>query len=213
MIGGGIFLVPNLVARSLPSAPMIAGVWILAGAISLIGALACAELGAAFPSTGGQYVFLREAYGPFAAFLCGWSSFTVTRGAQSAWAAVVFSIYFSYLVPMTPVESKLVSLTVLAIFTWVNYRGAKLGAMFMNSFSLAKVVGAFVIIIPAILFGGHATAAAAPPVAGASLSSFGVALIACLLAYDGWVQLSFVAGESATRSATWCVRWRSARSA
>ena len=195
MIGGGIFLVPNLVARSLPSAPMIAGVWILAGAISLIGALACAELGAAFPSTGGQYVFLREAYGPFAAFLCGWSSFTVTRGAQSAWAAVVFSIYFSYLVPMTPVESKLVSLTVLAIFTWVNYRGAKLGAMFMNSFSLAKVVGAFVIIIPAILFGGHAAAAATPAVPSASLSSFGVALIACLLAYDGWVQLSFVAGE------------------
>ena len=195
MIGGGIFLVPNLVARSLPSAPMIAGVWILAGAISLIGALACAELGSAFPSTGGQYVFLREAYGPFAAFLCGWSSFTVTRGAQSAWAAVVFSIYFSYLVPLTPVESKLVSLTVLAIFTWVNYRGAKLGAMFMNSFSLAKVVGAFVIIIPAILFGSHAAAAATPAVPGASLSSFGVALIACLLAYDGWVQLSFVAGE------------------
>src|SRR5579863_6539630 len=99
MIGGGIFLVPNLVARSLPSAPMIAGVWVLAGAISLIGALACAELGAAFPSTGGQYVFLREAYGPFAAFLCGWSSFTVTRGAQSAWSAVVFSMYASYLVP------------------------------------------------------------------------------------------------------------------
>jgi len=129
MIGGGIFLVPNLVARSLPSVPMILGVWVLAGAISLIGALACAELGAAFPSTGGQYVFLREAYGPFAAFLCGWSSFTVTRGAQSAWSAVVFSMYASYLVPMGPLASKLLSLTVLAIFTRVNYRGAKLGAI------------------------------------------------------------------------------------
>ena len=71
MIGGGIFLVPNLVARSLPSAPMIMAVWVAAGAVSLLGALACAELGAAFPATGGQYVFLREAYGPGAAFLCG----------------------------------------------------------------------------------------------------------------------------------------------
>jgi APA family basic amino acid/polyamine antiporter len=61
MIGGGIFLVPNLVARSVPSMPMIIGVWTFAGAVSLIGALACAELGAAFPATGGQYVFLREA--------------------------------------------------------------------------------------------------------------------------------------------------------
>src|SRR5215467_3129876 len=71
MIGGGIFLVPNLVARSLPSIPMIMSVWVLAGVISFFGALACAELGAAFPSTGGQYVFLREAYGQAAAFLCG----------------------------------------------------------------------------------------------------------------------------------------------
>jgi APA family basic amino acid/polyamine antiporter len=195
MIGGGIFLVPNLVARSLPSVPMILGVWVLAGAISLIGALACAELGAAFPSTGGQYVFLREAYGPFAAFLCGWSSFTVTRGAQSAWSAVVFSMYASYLVPMGPLASKLLSLTVLAIFTRVNYRGAKLGAIIMNSFTLAKVAGAFVIIVPALLLGGHAGHIAASTVPGASVSSFGVALIACLLAYDGWVQLSFVAGE------------------
>jgi APA family basic amino acid/polyamine antiporter len=195
MIGGGIFLVPNLVARSLPSVPMILGVWVLAGAISLVGALACAELGAAFPSTGGQYVFLREAYGPFAAFLCGWSSFTVTRGAQSAWSAVVFSMYASYLVPMGPLASKLLSLTVLAIFTWVNYRGAKLGAVIMNGLTLAKVVGAFVIIIPALLLGGHAGHTSASTVPGASVSSFGVALIACLLAYDGWVQLSFVAGE------------------
>ena len=194
MIGGGIFLVPNLVARSLPSAPMILGVWVLAGAVSLVGALACAELGAAFPSTGGQYVFLREAYGPFAAFLCGWSSFTVTRGAQSAWAAVVFSMYASYLVPMGPVASKILSLTVLAIFTWVNYRGAKLGAIIMNSFTLAKVAGVLIIVVAAFAF-GHRAPAAAAAVPASSISSFGVALIACLLAYDGWVQLSFVAGE------------------
>jgi APA family basic amino acid/polyamine antiporter len=195
MIGGGIFLVPNLVARSLPSMPMIMAVWVLAGVVSLLGALACAELGAAFPATGGQYVFLREAYGPLAAFLCGWSLFTVSRSAQVAWMSVVFSIYVSYMVALGPLESKLLSLAVLAVFTWANYRGVKLGARIQNSFTLAKVAGALIIIAAALLLGGHARHSASLPAGGISLSSFGVALIACLLAYDGWVQLTFVAGE------------------
>jgi len=196
MIGGGIFLVPNLVARSLPSVAMITTVWIVAGVISLLGALACAELGAAFPSTGGQYVFLREAYGPLTGFLCGWTFFTVSRSAQLAWLSVVFSLYVSYLLPMNAVASKLLSLAVLGIFTWVNYRGARAGAFVQNSFTLAKVVGALIIVAAALLLGGHAThGVTASALAQPSLSSFGVALVACLLAYDGWVQLSFVAGE------------------
>ena len=199
MIGGGIFLVPNLVARSLPSMPMIMTVWLLAGVVSLVGALACAELGAAFPATGGQYVFLREAYGPAAAFLCGWSLFTVARSAQVAWLAVVFSIYAGYFVPLGSF-SKPLSLAVLALFTWVNYRGVKFGALVQNSFTLVKIVGILVIVAGAFLLGGHTaqnamSAAAAQHVSGNSLSSFGVALVACLLSYDGWVQLSFVAGE------------------
>ncbi|MBV9503330.1 MAG: amino acid permease [Acidobacteriaceae bacterium] len=200
MIGGGIFLVPNLVARSLPSMPMIMAVWVLAGAVSLLGALACAELGAAFPATGGQYVFLREAYGPAAAFLCGWSLFTVARTAQTAWLAVVFSIYLGYFVHLGHFVSKLVSLAVLAIFTWVNYRGVKFGTLVQNSFTLAKVVGLLLIIAAALLLGGHAGHTpiftyAPQRVSAISFSSFGVALIACLLGYDGWVQLTFVAGE------------------
>jgi APA family basic amino acid/polyamine antiporter len=195
MIGGGIFLVPNLVARSLPSIPMIMGVWVLAGVVSFFGALACAELGAAFPSTGGQYVFLREAYGPATAFLCGWSLFTVARSAQVAWMSVVFSIYASYLVPFGPLVSKLLSLAVLAAFASVNYHGVRLGAVVQNSFTVAKVAGVLIIVAAALLYGAHVEHHAQPGVAGISLSSFGVALIACLLGYDGWVQLSFVAGE------------------
>lgn len=194
-IGGGIFLVPNLVARSLPSIPMILSAWMLAGVISLFGALACAELGAAFPKTGGQYVFIREAYGPAAAFLCGWSLFTVSRSAQVAWMSVVFSIYASYLVPLGPQASKLLSLAILAAFAWVNYRGVKLGAIVQNSFTLAKVVGVLIIVAAALLLGPHAGHYTKPGIPSISLSSFGVALIACLLAYDGWVQLTFVAGE------------------
>ncbi len=195
VIGGGIFLVPNLVARSVPSMPAIMGVWVLAGVVSLLGALGCAELGAAFPATGGQYVFLREAYGPLVAFLCGWSLFTVARSAQVAWMSVVFSMYVSYIVPLGPRQSKLLSLVVLAVFTWVNYRGVRFGARVQNSFTVAKVVGILIIIASALVLGPHFSRLTAPAVSGISLSNFGVALIACLLAYDGWVQLTFVAGE------------------
>ncbi|HEY1340249.1 MAG TPA: amino acid permease [Bryobacteraceae bacterium] len=195
IIGGGIFLVPNLVARSLPSIPAILGIWIFAGAVSFLGGLACAELGAALPNTGGQYVFLREAYGPFMGFLCGWSSFTVARTAQISWLAVTLAIYVSYFVPLGAVASKVLGLAAIALFTWINYRGVSAGALAQKIFTSAKLAGLLLIIGSAFLLGGRAPVnepAAAPPI---SLAAFGVALIACLLAFDGWVQLSFVAGE------------------
>jgi APA family basic amino acid/polyamine antiporter len=194
VIGGGIFLVPNLVAQNVPSTISILGTWLFAGVVSFFGALACAELGAAMPATGGQYVFVREAYGPMAGFLCGWTNFLIARGAQSAWLAVVLSIYISYFHPFGPVASKAISVAAIVFFTLVNYRGVSLGALVQKSFALAKLVGILVIVGRAFLF-GHAHGSAPAPVAPITLSSFGVALIACLLAYDGWVQMSFVAGE------------------
>jgi APA family basic amino acid/polyamine antiporter len=194
VIGGGIFLVPNLIAQNLTSATWIMGVWIFAGIVSFFGALACAELGAAMPSTGGQYVFIREAFGPLAGFLCGWTNFLVARTAQSAWLAVVLSIYISYFHPFGPVASKVISVAAIALFTLVNYRGVSLGALVQKSFTLAKLVGILAIVGSAFLF-GHPSAAPVAAATPITLSSFGVALIACLLAYDGWVQMSFVAGE------------------
>jgi basic amino acid/polyamine antiporter, APA family len=195
-IGGGIFLVPNLVARELNSAGAILSVWIFAGVISFFGALACAELGTAIPSTGGQYVFLREAYGPLIGFLCGWTMFVVARTAQVAWMAVTMALYVSYFVPLSPLASKLLGIGAIAVFTAINYRGVAAGAFVQNIFTLAKVAGLLVIIVAAFLWRGHAQAAQIAAAGGGfSLRSFGVALIACVLAYDGWVQLSFVAGE------------------
>src|SRR5579864_7780621 len=123
VIGGGIFLVPNLIARELKSATAILAVWVFAGVISFFGALACAELGTALPATGGQYVFLREAYGPLAGFLCGWSMFLVARTAQVSWMAVTFSLYIAYFVPLTPWESKLLGIGAIVLFAAINYRG------------------------------------------------------------------------------------------
>jgi APA family basic amino acid/polyamine antiporter len=195
VIGGGIFLVPNLIARNLTTSTSILSVWIFAGVVSFFGALACAELGAAFPSTGGQYVFLREAYGPLGGFLCGWTMFLVARTAQVAWLAVILTFYVSYFVPLNPVQSKLLGVAAILIFAAINYRGVSAGAWVQKGFTFAKVAGLLIIVVSALLYRGVAPPATHAIEVPFSFTHFGVALIACLLAYDGWVQMSFVAGE------------------
>jgi basic amino acid/polyamine antiporter, APA family len=195
IIGAGIFLVPNLIAGQLQTPGRIVGVWIFAGVISFFGALACAELGTTFPATGGQYVFLREIYGPLIGFLCGWSMFIVARTAQVAWLAVTMTLYVSYFIPMSTGVAKLLGLAALALFTAINYWGVSAGALVQKIFTLAKVAGLLLIIAIAFLWRGGSSDTHAVVTSGWSLSHFGVALIACVLACDGWVQLSFVAGE------------------
>lgn len=195
IIGSGIFLVPNLVARSLSSPAAIIAVWIFSGILSFFGALAYAELGAMIPDTGGQYVFLREAYGPLFGFLCGWTYFFVVISAAVAWLSISFANYLGYFVPLTPLTSKLVAVLLILTITLVNYRGVVAGAAVQNVFTFLKIAGLAVLVASAFLY--HAPTAPAAPAASApfSLQAFGVAMISCLLSYDGWVALSFVAGE------------------
>src|SRR5438132_667793 len=162
VIGGGIFVVPNLVARSLPTEGLILSAWIFAGVVSFFGALACAELGSAIPATGGQYVFLRESYGPFAGFLCGWTMFVVARTAQVAWLAVTISLYTGYLVPMGLLAAKILALGALATFTLINYCDVQAGALVQKCFTFAKLAGLVVIISAAFLASPHAAAAPLP---------------------------------------------------
>src|SRR5437016_9711668 len=121
VIGSGIFVLPNLIARNLPSSVAILTAWIVSGVLSFFGALAYAELGAMMPATGGQYVFLREAFGPLGGFLCGWSFFLTARSGGIAVVAVGFSIYLSYFIKLTPVLSKPVSCGLILFLSWVNY--------------------------------------------------------------------------------------------
>ena len=195
VIGAGIFLVPNLVARELKSATAILAVWALAGVVSLFGALACAELGTGLPATGGQYVFLREAYGPLIGFLYGWSMFLVARTSQIAWMAVTLALYVSYFVPLSASASKLLGVGAIAVFTAINYWGVTAGALVQKIFTMAKILGLLVIIASTLLWSGKEASQSHGMRGEFSLGSVGVALIACVLAYDGWVQLSFVAGE------------------
>src|SRR5579863_7975866 len=128
VIGSAIFIVPSALARSLPSTGLILAAWLVGGLLTFFGALAYAELGAMMPATGGQYVYLREAYGPLVGFLSGWASFLVIQSGAIATVCAGFSIYLSYFVKLSPIEARLASVLLIAVLTAVNYRGVRLGA-------------------------------------------------------------------------------------
>jgi len=173
---------------------MILLVWIVTGALSFFGALAYAELGAMIPSTGGQYVFLRDSYGPLWGFLCGWSFILAIYSGANATLAVGFATYLSYFVNLTPLLFKLAAVALVAILTFVNYRGVELGAATQRFFTLLSVSG-LVAIIGSALLSRQSTAIEWSLPASIPWSHFGVAMIACLWAYEGWSSVSFVAGE------------------
>jgi APA family basic amino acid/polyamine antiporter len=192
VIGSGIFVLPNLIARSLPSASAILAVWVVAGVLSFFGALAYAELGALLPATGGQYVYLREAYGPLCAFLCGWTFMLAVLAGGSAWLAVTFSIYAGYFLPLTAAAAKTLSIALIAVLSAVNYVGVNEGAWVQRIFTGLKIVGLLVLIGAGLFSPNRAAPSAAPALA---TMHFGVAMAACLMAYNGWSYVSFVAGE------------------
>ncbi len=195
VIGSAIFLVPASIARTLPSATIILLLWTLSGALSFFGALAYAELGAMIPATGGQYVYLREAYGPLLGFLSGWAAFLVIQTGAIATLAAGFSIYLAYFIPIGPVGSKLASVLLIALLTLVNYRGVRLGAGVQRLFTFLKVAGIAVVVVSAFIGPRHIETASAAVSPEFAWTRFGAAMIACLWAYEGWSSLSFVAGE------------------
>src|SRR5579859_1894189 len=196
VIGAGIFLVPRLVAQALPSPPMILAVWISSGVLCFFGGLAYAEMGAMMPETGGQYIYLRECYGPLAGFLCGWTFTLVVLSAAMAWLAVSFSITLGYFLPLGALSSKLIALALIITLSAVNYRGIRLGATVQNLLTVLKVLGLAIVAGSAFLPGrGAAAADWSIPRGGLSWTAVGVAMVPVVLCYDGWPSVSNVAGE------------------
>lgn len=197
IIGSGIFLVPHDVAQHVGSVGSLLLVWIVGGILSLAGALSLAELGAAKPDAGGVYVYLRQAYGGVFAFIYGWAALVVIESGSIATLAVAFGIYGSVFLPLTSLEQKLVASCVIALLTLVNIFGVRKGAAVQALFMFAKLSG-LAIIMGYALFGAATvseTATGSLPAPVTSLSSFGVALIGVLWAYQGWHILSYAAGE------------------
>ena len=198
VIGSGIFLLPNVIARNLPSGPVIIAVWVVSGILSFFGALAYAELGAMMPDTGGQYVYLREAFGPACAFVCGWVFVLAVTPGGIAFLAVGFSIYLAHFIPLTPTLRTVASLSIVVVLSAINYVGVRESAWVQRIFTAAKIGGLALVIGAAFLAPHAAPATAEIGGVGAiafSYSGIGFAMTACLMAYNGWSFVSFVAGE------------------
>jgi APA family basic amino acid/polyamine antiporter len=198
IIGSGIFINPYVVAQQVPHKLAILGVWALGGLIALAGAFIYAELAAQFETSGGQYVYLREAFHPSVAFMYGWALLLVTQTGGMAAVAVTFAKYALELLgaPATDTNSALVAVVVLAFLTVVNCLGVRAGGTLQNVFMVLKIAAIAGLVVSGLTMGGAAaeTAPTAPP-AGNLLLAFGAALIPVLFAYGGWQTASFVAGE------------------
>jgi len=197
IIGSGIFLVPHNVAMHVGTPGSLFAVWVVGGLLSLAGALSLAELGAALPEAGGVYVYLREAYGKSFAFLYGWGMLVVIHSGSVATLAVAFGIYSGAFLPLGPLERKLLAAAVVAVLTAVNVLGVRPGSAVQTLFTFTKLAGLVIIVASAVFVRGvrPLTASLPLPTPRTTVSSFGVALIGVLWAYEGWHMLSFTAGE------------------
>ena len=216
IIGSSIFLTAKDIAGPLPQPMLFLLVWVIGGVISLFGCVAFAELGSMFPESGGQYIYLREAYGDLTAFLYGWMLFAVANGgtiaalsvASAAYTGQVFPIVsqehvvFS-LVGVTITRAHVFGLVLIAALTYVNVVGLRWGTLLQNLSTWTKfaAMAAFVVLGFAVgkgdwaHFHSHGVGLTMGLHPTQLISVMGVALIAVFWAYDGWVYITWVAGE------------------
>jgi basic amino acid/polyamine antiporter, APA family len=216
IIGSSIFLTAKDIATPLPQPFLFLLVWVLGALISLCACFAFAEMGSMFPDSGGQYVYLREAYGDLPAFLYGWMLFAVANGGTIAALGVASAAYMGEIIPIisqqhvvwsvagiTLTRAHLVGLVLIAVLTYVNVVGLRWGALMQNASTWTKfsAMAAFVVLGFAIGKGnwihfssqGQSFTLGLSP--GQLISAMGVGLIAVFWAYDGWVYITWVAGE------------------
>jgi len=217
VIGSGIFLTTGIMARSIPSPGLILLAWLVGGLLTLAGALTYGELGAALPEAGGQYVYLREAFGSLVAFLFGWVLFLVYMTGGIAALALAFSEYIGSFFPLLSPQQVIFSLNeghflhyslssgqllgvgLIIFLTLVNFRGLIFGKTLQNFLTVIKIGVVIGLIILGISLGKGQTFSLNWHPAQLSftqlLSGFGVAIIAVSWAFDGWNNVNFVAGE------------------
>lgn len=200
MIGSGVFKKIVPMAQTLPDQPLIVAAWIVAGIITMFGAITYAGLATMTTDTGGVYEYLRLIYGDFISFLFGWSSFMIFGGGALAALAFVFSQSVNTLLPLPFSDWGIKLLAVLTIWllTWFNCRGIRKGGILNNIVTSAKILGILFLIVSAILFVGK-TDPVAPHIAKMSdtawFSAFFGAMLSALWAYDGWANITYITGE------------------
>lgn len=224
MIGSGIFKKPALLAQQLGSPTIMLMVWIAAGLITLCGALATAELAAAIPKSGGPYAYFHKIFGPFVAFLYGWSCLLVIQSGSIASIAYVFSEYLGRLVtlprldeaieksfslhivgvgtiyPLADLGVKAVTILLIGLLTWVNIRGARFGGGIQLVMTQLKVLAIMALVVAGLSLGDQL----ATNFSGAQLpatvdlgwwATAAASMAGAFWAYDGWLNSTFIAGE------------------
>jgi APA family basic amino acid/polyamine antiporter len=196
MIGSGIFTTSGFIARNVGSPWLLFGVWFAGGLISITGALAYAELGAAMPEAGGEYVYLREAYGPLIAYLSGWTSLFVGFSGAIAAGALAFVGYLHGFVPgfeTSATMDKVVALLALWTIAASHVYGIGTSSVLQRSLAATTVAAIVTLVGAGFLFGRGSVAnfASSAPING----SVAVSLILVLFAYSGWNAAAYVAGE------------------
>ncbi len=220
IIGSGIFLVPATIAGHLHAMGPIMLVWIVAGLLTLFGALTLAELSAVLPQAGGPYNYLSHSYGRIWGFLFSWNDFFINKAGSAAAIAVAFATYLGYFIPTINPKNvfftfessifgpsfgfgfgwvQLIAITTILLVTVINVRGVKFGGWVMNIFTSAKVLALLGLIIAVFVSGrgdAHNFLPWWPDHWGSEMfSAFGLAMISALWAYDGWIDVTLTAGE------------------
>ena len=197
IVGAGIFINPAEVARHVATPALIVGVWLIGGAIAIAGAFVYAELAARRPEVGGQYAYLRDAWGPLPAFLYGWSLLLVIQSGGMAAVAITFARYFLDLTHL-PLADGVVAAAALALLTAINCLGVRAGSNVQSGLMLLKILAiAAMVVCGLMLAGAYAESAPAPagmPERG-MIGAIGAALTPVMFAYGGWQTASFVAAE------------------
>jgi APA family basic amino acid/polyamine antiporter len=209
IIGSGIFLVPAEMMQAVGSAKLVYLAWLVGGLLSFFGALTYAELGAMKPQAGGEYVYVRDGYGPLAGFLYAWTWFIIAKPASIATVTIglvrilgtfpVFAFFSNNVItqPLSVSYGQLVAIGATLLISFLNYLGIKKAGEFQLVFTLLKVAIILGIVVIGFAYSGGSWTHFAGSYAGAKggIAGFIAALVAALWAYDGWNDLNMVAGE------------------
>lgn len=192
VIGAGIFRTPSLVASAAPSEQALIGAWAAGGLISLIGALCYAELTSAFPDAGGDYHFLRRAFGREIGFLYAWARLTVIQTGSAALLAFVAGDYLAELFTFGRHSSDVYAALIVIFLTALNWAGVRHGTRAQNWLTGLEIAGLLIIIVAGLLL---APAAPAAPGAAGRSGNFGLIMVFVLLTYGGWSEVAYVSAE------------------
>jgi len=199
IIGASIFVQPSEITGRVPSIPGILLVWVVAGVLTLFGALVCAELASIFTRSGGVYVYLREAFSPAVGFLWGWAMFWTMHSGVIAAISVICARYVGYFVPLGETGVKAVAIAVILLLSAINYLGVRQGSNLQAVFTIGKVVAILVMIVIGVLFGSRLPPRSLPPEAWSftvAPQDFLLALVAGLFAFGGWHMVTHNAEET-----------------